>query len=778
MDDRVLLKVYYFGQILLQTSEGVKFTCENPLDVVIPFTISFEEFKGVICEKIDSEMSRKISCILYRYPIPVFGGFVQFESKYVTDEASLQEMFSMYFESRARISFIELYIEFEQSEADRNIVLEDYNSDSEEEFESNYEVVGPDGDEEQGDGTVAPDVTDVANALVNEVPFEEPSFMRVLDLEAMHVPEFPEYMSVAEIPIVADGEFAVGMEFSSRESVIRAMKEYSIRRSVDYRVYESEPLTFYAKCTQYGSGCDWLIRVSMISRKHCWVVRRYNGSHTCTRSTISQDHSKLDSNTITEAIKPLVEADPSLKVKSVIADVQAKFNYTVSYRKAWLAKQKAVEKIFGGWEASYEALPIWFEAMCHKEPSAIVHFETMNAYQGDDLVSDIRVDGTHLYGKYKGCLLVAVSQDGNNNIVPIAFAIVEGETSDAWHFFLSNLRQHVVTRDGVGLISDRHESINAAVERSNGAWSPPRAFHMFCIRHIESNFLRKFKAPYLQKLVVNIGYSRTVREYEVRYQRLRERGEAYTNWLNRIPREQYALAFDGGYRWGHMTTNLVECINSVLKGARNLPITALVKATFYRLNELFTRKRAEAEARINAGHVFSELVTTKLHANQLASGNIQVNCFDRQNEVFEVREMPSGLEYAVDLRRHQCDCGEFQVDRIPCRHVFACCANQRLDWQLYVHDVYKMDQVRRVYRARFRPLGNPSTWPAYTGPRFVPNPFLRRVTKGRPRMTRFLNEMDTRMLRPPRRCRQCGAEGHSRSRCRRSAGAPADHNAQ
>ncbi|RYR15982.1 hypothetical protein Ahy_B04g072960 [Arachis hypogaea] len=171
MDDRVLLKVYYSGQILLQTSEGVKFICENPLDVVIPFTISFEELKGVICEKIDSEMSRKISCILYRYSIPVFGGFVQFETKYVTDEASIQEMFSMYIESHARISFIELYIEFEQSEADRNIIREDQNSDSEEDFESNYEVVGPDGDEDQGDGTVAPDVTDVTNTLVNEVPF-------------------------------------------------------------------------------------------------------------------------------------------------------------------------------------------------------------------------------------------------------------------------------------------------------------------------------------------------------------------------------------------------------------------------------------------------------------------------------------------------------------------------------------------------------------------------------------------------------------------------------
>ncbi|XP_072058200.1 uncharacterized protein [Arachis hypogaea] len=514
---------------------------------------------------------------------------------------------------------------------------------------------------------MAPDVSDVANALANEVPFEEPSFMQVLDLEAMYVPKFPNYIS-AEILFVADGEFAVGMEFSSREAVIKAIKEYTIRRSVDYRVYESEPLTFYAKCIQYGS-----------------------------RATVSQDHSKLDSTTIAKAIKPLVEADPALKVKSVIAEVQSKLNYTVSYQKA----------------CYYPCIRVFR----HCKP--VVH-----------------VDGTHLYGKYKGCLLVAVSQDGNNNIVPIAFAIVEGETSDAWHFFLSKLCQHVVTRDGVGLISDRHESINAAVERSN------------------------------------------VREFEVRYQRLREQCEAYTIWLNRIPRKQYALAFDGGYRWGHMTTNLVECINSVLKGVRNLPVTALVKATFYRLNELFTRKRVEATVRINAGHVFFDVVTSKLHTNKLASGNIQVSCFDRQNEVFEVREMPSGLEFAVDLRGLRCDYGEFQVDRIPCRHVFACCANQRLDWQVYVHDVYKMDRVWRVYQAWFRPLGNPTTWPAYNGPQFMPNPFLRRMTKGHPRMTRYLNEMDTRMLRRPRRCSLCGAEGHNRSRCCQSGGVNADRDAQ
>ncbi|RYR66691.1 hypothetical protein Ahy_A03g012753 [Arachis hypogaea] len=197
----------------------------------------------------------------------------------------------MYNESRAQMSFIEF--------------------DNKKEFESNLRVASPDEDKDQGDGPIEANVTDVANALANQHPFEELSFMRVLDLE---------------------GNCHYGM------------KDYTIRRGADYRVYESEPLKFYVKCTEYMSGCDWLIRVSMVRRKYCWVITRYNGSHTCTRVTISQDHSKLDSNTIAEAINPLVKADPSIKVKSIIAEVQLKFNYTISYCKVWLAKQKLVEK--------------------------------------------------------------------------------------------------------------------------------------------------------------------------------------------------------------------------------------------------------------------------------------------------------------------------------------------------------------------------------------------------------------------------------------------------
>ena len=38
-----------------------------------------------------------------------------------------------------------------------------------------------------------------------------------------------------------------------------------------------------------------------------------------------------------------------------------------------------------------------------------------------------------------------------------------------------------------------------------------------------------------------------------------------------------------------MTSNMVECFNNVLKGVRSLPVTAILKYTFFKLNEYFLR---------------------------------------------------------------------------------------------------------------------------------------------------------------------------------------------
>ncbi|XP_016185463.1 uncharacterized protein LOC107627115 [Arachis ipaensis] len=152
------------------------------------------------------------------------------------------------------------------------------------------------------------------------------------------------------------------------------------------------------------------------------------------------------------------------------------------------------------------------------------------------------------------------------------------------------------------------------------------------------------------------------------------------------------------------------------------------------------------------------------------AGNIVVNRFDRRNEVFEVHEIPSEKVLVVDLARRRCDCGHFQVEQLPCRNVITCCANQRLDWQIYVNDVYKMSEIQKVYREKFVPLGDTETWPDYTGVTLVANLALRRKSKGCPKSTCYLNEMDSQEIRGPRVCRLCRNQGHSRSRCPQRAG--------
>ncbi|KAK5836185.1 hypothetical protein PVK06_011942 [Gossypium arboreum] len=69
-----------------------------------------------------------------------------------------------------------------------------------------------------------------------------------------------------------------------------------------------------------------------------WMIRKLEGLHTCTIARMLEDHGKLDVKTICNCIIPLVKESPTSQVSVLILDMQARFKYKVSYRKAWWAK--------------------------------------------------------------------------------------------------------------------------------------------------------------------------------------------------------------------------------------------------------------------------------------------------------------------------------------------------------------------------------------------------------------------------------------------------------
>ncbi|KAK4394354.1 hypothetical protein Sango_1906200 [Sesamum angolense] len=70
-------------------------------------------------------------------------------------------------------------------------------------------------------------------------------------------------------------------------------------------------------------------------------------------------------------------------------------------------------------------------------------------------------------------MLIAAVMDGNEQVLPLAFAIVDEETYPSWKWFLQQLSRHVTRgRRGMCLISDSHAGIIKAVREGSDFVSP------------------------------------------------------------------------------------------------------------------------------------------------------------------------------------------------------------------------------------------------------------------------------------------------------------------
>ncbi|RYR42462.1 hypothetical protein Ahy_A08g038949 isoform B [Arachis hypogaea] len=529
-------------------------------------------------------------------------------------------------------------------------------------------------------------------------------------------------------------------------------------------------------------------------RKGIWEVKRYNGPHTCLATSISSDHRSLDYHVISAFIMPMIRAYASVSIKVLLNATAAHFRFRPTYRRVWMAKQKAIAVIYGDWNESYNEIPRWVLGVQLTMPGTVAVLRTSPVRVGGQVdesqayfhrlfwtflpcieafrhcKSLVSIDGTHLYGKYGGTLLITIAQDGNSNILPVAFALVEGENAESSTFFLSHLRQHVTPQLGLLVISDRHNGIKAALEAPDGGWLPPSAYRAFCIRHVAANFALTFKGKDARRLLVNAAYAKTKVEFDYWFDILQSEDLAMCEWANRIDYSLWTQHRDAGRRFGHMTTNISECANSILKGVRNLPVASLVKATYGRLAELFVCKGRETEAQMETGQQFSQHLVKSIEANLKSARCFTVTLYDRDNSEFTVAETtPTGSfswgTYRVSLASRTCDCGYFQALHFPCQHALACCAYARVTWTSYVHSVYQISSVFSVYRMRFTPPIPEGFWPPYDGPTVIPGPDRRRAREGRPRSMRIQTNMDEADPNWPKRCGLCRQPGHTRCSC-------------
>ncbi|KAL8496795.1 hypothetical protein ACS0TY_020465 [Phlomoides rotata] len=165
---------------------------------------------------------------------------------------------------------------------------------------------------------------------------------------------------------------------------------------------------------------------------------------------------------LADDMESLVQVNPAYDVKYVIKHSATKYNFNVSYQKAWQALKRARENVYGTWESSCQHLPKYMGTLQRHNPGTIVEWRHKDCVNGVCTLGYVFwafrpcteafkycpkiliVDGTHLYTKYKHKLLIANTLDANQKVLSVAYAIVDEETFRSWHWFLSMLATHVV----------------------------------------------------------------------------------------------------------------------------------------------------------------------------------------------------------------------------------------------------------------------------------------------------------------------------------------------
>jgi len=245
--------------------------------------------------------------------------------------------------------------------------------------------------------------------------------------------------------------FQVGQVFANAELIKAAVKEYALQSRKNVYVKKNERKRVIVKCMP---KCPFHMRFSRAEPKTYYVLSRYRSGHKC---YFTKKARLLKTTILAKKLVPILKHTPNMKLKALGEECKTRWGAHLSKFQLYRAKNKALEMIHGGIDEQYTHLRNYAEELLRSNPGSTVKIKCNAGLEGPlfermyvcfnaskrGFVQSCRpligLDGCFLKGRYAGHLLSAIGKDGNNQMMPIAFAVVEAETKESWDWFLDLL---------------------------------------------------------------------------------------------------------------------------------------------------------------------------------------------------------------------------------------------------------------------------------------------------------------------------------------------------
>lgn len=276
-----------------------------------------------------------------------------------------------------------------------------------------------------------------------------------------------------------------------------------------------------------------------------------------------------------EQVLDWLKEDGTLGAKELRRRLKESHKVEVTYRKVYLGRQRAMDKLYGPWSCSFDNLFRFKAQIEDSSPGSFVvidHHTINNKIRFNRLFFALKacvdgflrgcrpylaVDSTFLNGRFRGQLCVACAVDGHNWMYPVAIGVIDSETNENWEWFMNRLKEAIGNPVGLTFSTDCGQAVMHGV---SAVFS--YAEHRECMYHLVQNFKKRHSGQIFDDHLWASAYSWSPYMFDKHYQAMDAAKLEAMKYLKENHKKLWTRSqFSTLSKVDYVTNNLAEAFN-------------------------------------------------------------------------------------------------------------------------------------------------------------------------------------------------------------------------
>lgn len=176
------------------------------------------------------------------------------------------------------------------------------------------------------------------------------------------------------LPTMEIENIKVNNVFKNKQTLKSSLAMIAIKKNFQYKIDKSCSEVFWTSCID--SNCKWFLHARNVKNTEMFKVVKYNEMHTCSLDYKSGEHRQASAVLIGNCIKEKLR-DPKAvyRPRELMNEMRDKYGLTISYEKAWRAREAALVLVRGSNKENYGILPSYLHMLKSTNPGTITRIE-------------------------------------------------------------------------------------------------------------------------------------------------------------------------------------------------------------------------------------------------------------------------------------------------------------------------------------------------------------------------------------------------------------------